>query len=64
MLTGERPFSGGSAMGVIYKHANAARPILRDEVRRFQAPLDRMLAVRPDDRYQSADELLADLAEL
>jgi serine/threonine protein kinase len=64
MLTGERPFSGGSAMGVIYKHANAARPILRDELRRFQAPLDRMLAVRPDDRYQSADELLADLAEL
>ena len=64
MLTGERPFVGASAMSVIYKHANAPRPKLDPGLARLQAPLDRMLAVRPQDRYQSAGELLEDLARL
>jgi DNA-binding NarL/FixJ family response regulator len=64
MLTGERPFVGASAMGVIYKHANAPRPKLARGLERIQAPLDRMLAIRPEDRYQSAGELLEDLATL
>jgi DNA-binding NarL/FixJ family response regulator len=64
MLTGERPFVGTSAMSVIYKHANAPRPKLERSLERLQAPLDRMLAIRPEDRYQSAGELLEDLAGL
>ncbi|HEY7673433.1 MAG TPA: protein kinase [Gammaproteobacteria bacterium] len=64
MLTGERPFTGATAMSVIYKHANAPRPRLERGLARLQAPLDRMLAVRPEDRYQSAGELLDDLAAL
>lgn len=64
MLTGERPFTGATAMNVIYKHANAPRPKLHGRLARLQAPLDRMLAVRPEDRYQSADELLEALANL
>jgi serine/threonine protein kinase len=63
MLTGERPFLGASAMSVIYKHANAPRPKLARGLERLQAPLDRMLAIRPQERYQSAGELLEDLAE-
>jgi serine/threonine protein kinase len=64
MLTGERPFLGASAMSVIYKHANAPRPKLVRGLERLQAPLDRMLAIRPEQRYQSASELLEDLATL
>lgn len=64
MLTGQRPFTAPSAMGVIYKHAHAPRPRLADKLRSLQAPLDRMLAARPDDRYQSIDELLGDLEDL
>ena len=64
MLTGERPFVAASAMSVIYKHANAPRPKLEHGLERLQAPLDRMLAIRPDDRYQSATDLLAALAAL
>jgi DNA-binding NarL/FixJ family response regulator len=64
MLTGERPFTGGTAMSVIYKHANAPRPRLNHGLEKFQGPLDRMLAVRPEDRYQSAGELLDDFATL
>jgi serine/threonine protein kinase len=62
MLTGERPFVGASAMSVLYKHANAPRPKLARGLERLQAPLDRMLAIRPEERYQSADELIEDLA--
>jgi hypothetical protein len=51
-------------MSVIYKHANAPRPKLVRGLERLQAPLDRMLAIRPQERYQSAGELLEDLATL
>ena len=59
MLTGERPFTASSPMGVIYRHAHAPRPRLRRELTQFQPLLDRLLAVDRFERYQSADELLA-----
>lgn len=66
MLTGQRPFTAPTAMGVIYKHAHAPRPRLGGglELERFQPMLDRMLAARPAARYQSAAELLAELERL
>jgi serine/threonine protein kinase len=64
MLTGERPFTGATAMSVIYKHANAPRPKLERGPAELQAMLDRMLAIRPEDRYQSAGDLLEDLGAL
>lgn len=64
MLTGQRPFTAPSAMGVIYKHAHAPRPRLGGKLRSLQPPLDRMLAARAGDRYQSVTELLADLEAL
>jgi DNA-binding response OmpR family regulator len=64
MLTGSRPFTAASAMGVIYKHAHAPRPQLEGSLRALQKPLDLMLAARPDERYQSVSDLLADLTRL
>jgi DNA-binding response OmpR family regulator len=61
MLTGDRPFTATSPMGVIYKHAHAPRPRLNRALTRFQPLLDRMLAVERLERYQSTAELLADL---
>lgn len=61
MLTGERPFTGSSALGVIYKHAHAPRPRLAPALAAWQRPLDKMLAVDPAERYQSLAELLDDL---
>jgi DNA-binding response OmpR family regulator len=58
MLTGNRPFLAGSPMAVIYKHAHAPRPALGGDLRALQPLLDRMLAVDPGDRYQSAQELV------
>lgn len=58
MLTGERPFTASSPMGVIYRHAHAPRPRLHRSLTAFQPVLDRLLAVDRLDRYQSAGELV------
>jgi CheY-like chemotaxis protein len=61
MLTGERPFTASSPMGVIYRHAHAPRPRLSRALTHLQPLLDRLLAVDRFERYQSAAELLAAL---
>ena len=61
MLTGERPFTASSPMGVIYRHAHAPRPRLHRKLTHFQPVLDRLLAVDRHERYQSAGELVAAL---
>jgi FixJ family two-component response regulator len=63
MLTGDRPFTASTPMGVIYRHAHAPRPRLSRALTHFQPLLDRLLAVDRFERYQSAGELLAALDE-
>ncbi len=58
MLTGKRPFVADSPMAVIYQHTNASRPVLVDAFDTIQPLLDKMLAVDPDDRFQSTAELV------
>jgi len=64
MLTGERPFTASSPMGVIYRHAHAPRPRLVRTLTNFQPVLDRLLAVERLERFQSAAELLAALDDV
>jgi DNA-binding NarL/FixJ family response regulator len=64
MLTGQRPYSGNSAMAIMAQHAGSPVPILPPNVAMQQALLDRLMAKRPEERYASADELLADLGPL
>ncbi len=61
MLTGQRPYSGRSAMAIMAQHAGSPVPTLPPAVALQQALLDRLMAKRLEDRYGSADELLADL---
>jgi ActR/RegA family two-component response regulator/predicted Ser/Thr protein kinase len=61
MLTGERPYSGRTAMAIMAQHAGSPVPILPSNVALQQGLLDRLMAKRPEGRYASADELLADL---
>jgi serine/threonine-protein kinase PpkA len=58
LLTGQRPFEAESVSGVIAQHVSAPRPKLPDTLTEYQQLLDRMIAVDPGSRYQSADELL------
>lgn len=70
MLTGKVPFTGGSLIAVVSKHATEPPPPMVSPHGAVPAPLERIvaraLAKAPGDRFQSADELrcaLADAAE-
>ena len=58
MLTGEKPYSGVDAMGIIFKHSEAPVPILPHRLSRYQAVINMLLAKKPEDRVQTAAEVL------
>jgi len=64
MLTGQRPYSGRSAMEIMAQHASSPVPRLPSNVALQQALVDRLMAKNLSERYGSADELLADLGPL
>lgn len=57
MLTGEKPFYAANAMGIIYKHSNSPVPLLPTRLARYQLLTNLLLAKRPEDRLQAADEV-------
>ncbi len=57
LLTGDKPYQGGTAMGIIYKHARASIPLLPPRFAKYQALINMMLAKLPEDRLQSAAEI-------
>src|SRR6267154_246875 len=61
MLTGQRPYNGRTAMEIMAQHAGSPVPTLPPNGALQQALRDRRMAKRLNDRYVSADELLADL---
>jgi serine/threonine protein kinase/WD40 repeat protein len=68
MLTGQVPFVGGTVMEKMYKHQfDEALPVeqLRREIPSELGDIVRkLMAKRPDDRYQTPDELVRDLEAL
>jgi eukaryotic-like serine/threonine-protein kinase len=54
MLAGQKPYTAENPMAVIYLHRNAPRPVLPPPVSAAQPLLDRLLAKRPGDRFDSA----------
>jgi serine/threonine-protein kinase len=70
LLTGSSPYSEGTAAEKIQKHVNekyTPKPV--EEIRRGLPPdvariLYRMMAKRPDSRYQSAHDVSEDLADV
>jgi serine/threonine-protein kinase len=68
MLAGEPPFRGSTAFDVALQHVQGeARPlgsIRPDLPPELCAVVHKMMARRPEDRYQSAREILNDLARL
>jgi len=58
MLTGQKPYTGSTAMEVIYKHKRAEIPEIAPQFAEYAGILRRLIAKAPADRYQSAAELL------
>ncbi len=64
MLTGRKPFTGGSAMEVLQQHVDAPPPRLPLSLSRHAPLLSRLLAKRREDRFNTADEVIEAAAAL
>jgi len=62
MLTGRKPYTGGSAMDVLQQHVNAPLPMLPKTLAHHEAVLLKLLAKSRDDRYATAEEILVAIA--
>ncbi len=58
LLTGQKPFQGRTVFDILAQHQHAPLPQLTGEAARHQPLLDRLLAKRPAERYQSASDFL------
>jgi hypothetical protein len=61
MITGKKIYDGANSAEVIAMHVNAPPPRLADLLQTHQPLLDRLLAKKPEDRFQSAAEVLAEI---
>jgi FixJ family two-component response regulator/predicted Ser/Thr protein kinase len=64
MLTGMKPYLGDTAIDVLQQHVNGALPELPPQLARHQALLEGMMAKDRDDRFATANDLLASLRQL
>ncbi|RYZ04932.1 MAG: response regulator, partial [Comamonadaceae bacterium] len=63
MLAGARPYGADSLAGLLAHHIHTPTPALPEQHAALQPILERLMAKRPQDRYTSADALLADLEQ-
>jgi serine/threonine protein kinase len=64
MLTGTKPYTGGTAMEVLQQHVSAPVPSLPPELSRYQPFLARLLAKARGERFSSAAEIIVAAAAL
>ena len=57
MLAGKWPYDAESAAVLIYKHIHDEIPLLPKRLHEYQPIVDRLMAKRPEDRCQTAEEL-------
>lgn len=63
LLTGKKPFTASSAAAVIYRHVHAEIPTLPEELSPYQEIINKALAKKPEDRFQTAAEFIKVLEE-
>lgn len=64
LLMKEKPYTASTPAALIYQHIYANIPELPKNLSMFQEIIDKTLAKRPEDRYQSAAELIQKLESL
>jgi DNA-binding response OmpR family regulator len=58
MLTGKKPYTGGSAMDVLQQHVNAPLPMLPKSLAHHEPVLLKLMAKSREDRFATAGEIL------
>ena len=64
MLTGNKPYTGGTAMEVLQQHVSAPLPVLPPQLARYQSFLGRLLAKSRGERFATATEIIVAAAAL
>jgi serine/threonine-protein kinase PpkA len=59
MLTGRRPYGGTTILEILSQHLSAPVPRLPEDLAEYQVLVDGMLAKRAEERFESAEALLA-----
>jgi serine/threonine-protein kinase PpkA len=62
MLTGQRMYESANSANVVNMHVHAPVPTLPQHLSGYQGVLDRLLAKKPEDRFQNARELFGLIA--
>jgi hypothetical protein len=62
MLTGKKPYTGGSAMDVLQQHVNAPLPMLPKSLVHHESLLLKLMAKSREDRFATAEDILAAIA--
>ncbi len=68
LLTGQPPFTGETPVSIAYQHASSVAPLVRTLKPELPEGIETVLAValskKPEDRYQSAQAMLDDIAKV
>ena len=64
MLTGQKPYTGGTALDVLQQHVNSPPPTLPPAFERLQPLLARLVAKQRTERFGKAEEIIAATDEL
>ncbi len=64
MLTGRRPFAADNVLSLLSLHVRAEVPALPDRQAAFQPLVNKLMAKKPEDRFESATQVLAAMDEL
>ena len=64
MLTGQKPYTGGTAMEVLQQHVSSPIPELPQALARYQPFLARLLAKSRGERFTTAAEIIVAAAAL
>jgi DNA-binding NarL/FixJ family response regulator len=64
MLTGQKPYTGGTALDVLQQHVNSPAPRLPPAFERLQSLLARLVAKPRTERFVRAEEIIAAADEL
>jgi eukaryotic-like serine/threonine-protein kinase len=64
LLVGKSPYQAKDAQAMLYQHVQAPLPVLPDHLSMFQPLVHRMLAKKPADRPQTANEVINELSRL
>jgi len=64
MLTGYKPYHSDSVIDIVIQHKTSPVPTLPEKFQIYQPLLDRMMAKKLDDRFASAEVMLASVKKL